>query len=81
MITYCQNPVKLVALLPDGLQPDSSSSDPMKRIVITYNYKTGQVLPVSLDKLECQYQSELDHQIHTLEDDYFFYQNYMQLNS
>ena len=43
MLTFCSNPIKLVAFVKpvDG-----------KRTVLTYNLKTAQILPVALDQLE-----------------------------
>ena len=43
MITFCQNPVKLIAFV---------KSDDDKRTVLTYNMKTGQILPVAVELLE-----------------------------
>ncbi len=79
MITYCENPVKLVALLPEGLQPTESEFDSMKRKVWTFNYKTGQLIPVALELLDFdgKWSGGI---IADLEIEYDEYRRYMQKN-
>ena len=54
MITYCENPVKLITILPLKLQPQKGSAK-----VWTFNLKTGQVLSVAFNQLEEETKGEI----------------------